>query len=281
MRTPENKSGKKSEYYIYSPGRTARELFLYPICAGLSCYEAGYLLQRNRFDSFLILYVISGSLNVRAEGIDGTAREGQFLILDCYSPHCYGTGEGCTVLWVHFDGITARGYAELAAERCGNICTLSNPAPAVEYLRAILRMISSCKTVQEALLSRILTDLMTEFLISPLPGRKDQGYAAAIQEVISYITDHLEENLNVETLCQRTAFSPYYFIRVFKRETGFTPHQYVMNVRMDTARYLLANTNMQIKEICSRVGFSSESTFSSAFRKAQGMSPAHYRSRIL
>lgn len=85
MRTPENKSGKKSEYYIYSPGRTARELFLYPICAGLSCYEAGYLLQRNRFDSFLILYVISGSLNVRAEGIDGTAREGQFLILDCYS----------------------------------------------------------------------------------------------------------------------------------------------------------------------------------------------------
>lgn len=281
MRSLGDKIREDSEYFIYSPGRTARELFLYPVCAGLFYYEAGYLLKRNRFDSFLVLYVVSGSLDVRADGLDGTVREGQFLILDCYSPHCYGTKEGCTALWVHFDGNFARRYAELAAERRGKICALPNPAPAVEYLRAILRMLSSGSAVQEALLSRCLVDLMTEFLTAPLPGEKEQGYAAAIQEVISYITSHLGENLNVETLCRRTALSPYHFIRVFKRETGFTPHQYVMNVRMDTARYLLANTNLQIKEICRRVGFSSESTFSGAFRKAQGMSPAQYRSRPL
>lgn len=280
MRQLDPKIRKDSKYYIYSPGKTARDLFLYPVCAGLFHYEPGYLLTRNRFDSFLILHVDAGSLEVRSGAFSGIAREGQFLILDCYSPHMYGTGEGCTASWVHFDGITARGYAELVISRCGNIFSLPNPLPAAEFLRMILKMFSSGKPIQEALLSRYLTDMMTEFLTAPLFEGEEQGYAAVIQEVVSYISGHLEENLNLEALCRRTALSPYHFIRVFKRETGFTPHQYVMNARMDAARYLLANTGLQIKEIGYRIGFSSESAFSSAFRKAEGMSPVQYRSRV-
>ena len=72
-------------------------------------------------------------------------------------------------------------------------------------------------------------------------------------------------------------FLPDHFLRVFKRETGFTPHEYVINTRLSNARYLLRNTAMSVKDICFSCGFSSESAFCITFKKRAKMTPAQYR----
>jgi AraC-like DNA-binding protein len=79
-------------------------------------------------------------------------------------------------------------------------------------------------------------------------------------------------------LASKAALSPYHFLRCFKKETGSTPHKYVLAVRINTAKHYLKNTSMSVKEIAAKCGFSSESGFCISFRHITGISPGEFRS---
>ena len=98
-----------------------------------------------------------------------------------------------------------------------------------------------------------------------------------INEVITYINEKFTENISVSELADRAMLSQYYFIRLFKKSTGYTPHEYIINLRLNAAKYLLKSSQSSIKEICFSTGFSCESAFCSTFKKATGLSPAQYR----
>jgi len=72
-------------------------------------------------------------------------------------------------------------------------------------------------------------------------------------------------------------FSPYYFTRKFKKETGMTPHQFLLSTRISAAKYNLSNTSMTISEIAYSCGFDDESAFCYCFRKREGVTPNEFR----
>jgi len=74
--------------------------------------------------------------------------------------------------------------------------------------------------------------------------------------------------------------SPYHFARLFKQSTGFTPHQYLINSRIERAKMLLAEKKLSIAEICEYVGFRSPSHFIALFRKFTSMTPKAYRDQL-
>lgn len=91
---------------------------------------------------------------------------------------------------------------------------------------------------------------------------------------------HFDEMITLDQLAAMSSLSPYYFSRQFTKAVGETPHQYIISVRIDAAKYLLKNTSLSIKEIGYRCGFSSESSFNTTFRKRCGHSPGQYRHLI-
>ena len=56
MKSCENFVSDKSQYFIYSPSKTARDIFLYPLQCGCFLYEPGYYLRRDSYDNFLLMY---------------------------------------------------------------------------------------------------------------------------------------------------------------------------------------------------------------------------------
>ena len=70
---------------------------------------------------------------------------------------------------------------------------------------------------------------------------------------------------------------PYYFSHCFKRQSGFSPMEYVINTRIDKAKILLANTSRSVEEIAYEVGYASSGSFINVFVKREGTSPARYR----
>ena len=106
------------------------------------------------------------------------------------------------------------------------------------------------------------------------------GLAAWQQRVVtSYIEEHLAEPIPLSTLAQLARLSPHYFCRAFKQSFGLPPHRYHSIRRVERAKTLLAKSSYSVTEIGLRLGFSETSSFSTAFRKATGLTPtAYYRS---
>ncbi len=71
--------------------------------------------------------------------------------------------------------------------------------------------------------------------------------------------------------------SPYHFARLFKAETGLSPHQYVIHRRVDRAKALLADADLTIAEVARAVGFANHSHLSSHVRRLLGVSPGTLR----
>jgi AraC-like DNA-binding protein len=277
MKSYEDHVGKDSEYYIYSPSRTAKETFLYPLQCGHFIYESGYYLNRDAFDSFLLMYVESGKMTLEYEGNVTNVQAGQFILINCYLPHIYYTEKGCQCLWCHFDGITAQPYYRLIQSQLGNVFSKINVYSALEKMTAIYTIFKTASPVREALISKYLTDILTLFLLNIRLEVNDYNNASMAESTITYINEHFAENITIDALAKKAGLSQYHFIRLFKEKTGFTPHRYLLNSRINAAKYLLKNSRLSTKSICFHTGFSSESVFCSAFKKECGMTPTEYR----
>ena len=93
----------------------------------------------------------------------------------------------------------------------------------------------------------------------------------------SYIDRHYDQPLTLDHLSQTAGFSPYHFIRLFHAAYRQTPHQYLIQRRIDQAKDLLGASDLPIQDICVEVGFESLGSFSTLFRRVTGLTPGAYR----
>lgn len=100
---------------------------------------------------------------------------------------------------------------------------------------------------------------------------------ACIKRAIEYLRDNLAADCRLAEVASAANLSPFHLIRVFKAETGRTPHDYLVDLRIARARELLAGDNFTIKEIACRCGFQEPGSFSRIFRQKVGASPREYR----
>lgn len=85
------------------------------------------------------------------------------------------------------------------------------------------------------------------------------------------------EPLDVGALARAARLSPAHFSREFKRAFGESPHQYLLNRRLERAAALLRSTDRSVADICFTVGLRSVGSFTTSFGRVFGMSPTAYR----
>ncbi len=265
-----------SEVYFHTASETAKSLFFYIRCTGRYQCDGTYAVHRQSYNSFLLLYVVSGSGYVLLDGRRTPIGEGSLILLDCYHPHGYGTEAGWDILWAHFDGVQARAYYNAIAQNHSLCVFLPDPYRAMRSLEKIFRMYHHEKRASEALINQYIVAVLTELLTCG-SERINDAVGGSMEESITFITQNLDQPLTLEDLARRAALSPFYFSRVFKRETGYTPHEYLINARVNAAKFYLKTTQHSNKEIAYRCGFTSESSFCTVFKRVAGITPQTYR----
>ncbi len=98
-----------------------------------------------------------------------------------------------------------------------------------------------------------------------------------LRRVLDHIDGHLEEEITVAGLAALANLSIFHFARMFTASVGVPPHRYVGRRRLENAMAQLAVGKLPLSEIAHKSGFSSQASFSRAFRRATGMTPGEYR----
>ncbi len=93
---------------------------------------------------------------------------------------------------------------------------------------------------------------------------------------IDYIQDNLTQDISLEAIANELGISRYYFCRLFKKSTGVSPHQYVIQCRIDRAKKLLSQKHKNIADVALQVGFTNQSHFSKHFKRIVGITPKKF-----
>jgi transcriptional regulator GlxA family with amidase domain len=101
-----------------------------------------------------------------------------------------------------------------------------------------------------------------------------------IEEVRSWVLNHLDEDMPVERLAVRARMSPRNFARVFLKDTGTTPARFVERLRVEAARRRLEESRDKLDKIADDCGFGSISSLRRSFQRLIHVRPADYRSRF-
>ncbi|MBZ4407135.1 AraC family transcriptional regulator [Myxococcus sp. XM-1-1-1] len=143
-------------------------------------------------------------------------------------------------------------------------------------LKVIATFLTAARAVQDRHAARMAKLLQT-------PGgsraarRRGGLSAAALHRVQLFIEAHLARRIRMEELAQRSGLSVFYFTRAFRQSMGMTPHAYVQQRRVERAREFLSRTSLSLRDIALEVGFSSQSHFTTVFRRLTGLTPAVIR----
>lgn len=98
-----------------------------------------------------------------------------------------------------------------------------------------------------------------------------------LQKVREYIQKNLHQEIKLIELAAIAQMSPYHFLRLFKQTTHVTPHQYILQCRIEKAKFLLQQRQLSIAEIASRVGFCDQSHLSRCFKRSLGVTPRQFQ----
>ena len=121
----------------------------------------------------------------------------------------------------------------------------------------------------------IVLQLLSHFLKHAQP--KTEMEDNRIAKSVMYIRKHLNESIELEKLAEISCLSKDHFIRLFKKELGNTPLQYINQKKIEKAQLLLVTEDLAVKEIAFRLAFEDYSYFNRLFKKITGVTPQEYR----
>ena len=122
----------------------------------------------------------------------------------------------------------------------------------------------------------VIVSLITRITHKQLDAEEDE-IRALVLEIKDYLDRHYINEINLTEMAASLYINPFYLIHVFKKETGFSPKQYVINRRIGEAQNMLINTNKTFAEISKLVGYDNSNYFNHLFKKIIGVSPGKFR----
>lgn len=246
-----------------------------------------YFTKREGLDSYLIKYVISGEGLLDYQGQTYTLKPGQIFWIDCREPAYYRTSPEVghwRVLWVHFTGISAAFYYDLFQTKNGRSPVLTMPADnhLQEYLRELIALYDNKSNVLASDLSAAL--LLTQMLTDILRVTDNEHDWLCVPESVSlardYLTEHYNERITLDELAAKYAVSKFHFQKQFKRFTGYTPNDFLLQLRLNHAKEYLRTTDRPVSQIACDVGIQNVSHFINLFKKQEGITPMVYRNNF-
>jgi AraC-like DNA-binding protein len=274
----------ESVWLTVTPSQTAKSSVLYVQELGDFIAHGGYYTRREGLASYLIKYTLSGEGLLDYRGQTYTILPDQLFWIDCQNAQYYRTSPktgNWRVLWVHFYGPTSTAYYNIfqMQNKQSPVITLPPSNRVGQMLRALISLYDGAEStlVSDVSASGILTQLVVETIRNTDAQREWLGAPEYIRQARSYLAGHYAERVTLDDLALRYSVSKFYFQKLFRRYTGYSPNEYLQTVRLNKAKEYLRTTDNAIAQIGCDVGIQNTSHFINLFKQHEGITPSSYR----
>ncbi|MCM0649549.1 AraC family transcriptional regulator [Clostridium swellfunianum] len=249
----------------------------------------GYAGKNHYHDNIELNYVVSGTAFYTIDDTVYEVREGNLLILN---PGIYH--QQFIPSDVHTQGLHI-GINKLFLKGLSQNLILPDGTSPLAVLTKYANEFSSCihqiiveqesKLAGHELVLKTLVMRLIVILIRELYSVEDKAdsyklsfeyseKSIMVNTIIEYINNHYNEEISLDKLSKNHYLSPVYLSKVFKEETGDSPINYLINLRLDKAKELLEKGSLSIKAVAKLVGYNDAYYFSKLFKKHFGISPS-------
>lgn len=265
-----------SYYHVCPVSGVNKTLHHYLVMCGHFWGEEGYQIDRLYYKHLLLAYILDGEFFLKYEGKEYRAFAGDTVFIDCQKPHHYGAVMRVEFYFAHFSGGQSHQICADLNEKAGPVLRSENSKNVENSLHYLLYCLNHDKFPPSYVVSSRLYNIMCD-LYSEDEEPETRRMYQSISPAFEFIRYNLSNPISTTDMADSVHMSRSYFSRVFSKVTGQSPHDYLIKLRLEMAKQLLATTDMTIKEISGAVGYNSELGFISAFTKNVGTSPGRYR----
>jgi AraC family transcriptional regulator of arabinose operon len=246
---------------------------------GISYCDGSYRIARKNSQITVIEYVIQGRGTVVTDGNTFTASAGDIYLLHRGSTHCYiSDGDDPWVkIWMNVGGPLVDSLVlDYGISNVNHVRGLDIKSLFEEVLSAARSFTGDSNSffTQAALAFHRMAAA-----IHAAARSQEDSLPPEAARLKRWLDRRIYEKAEISEFAAHIFRSPSQAIRIFKKQFGTTPYDYLLGKRIETAKLLLRNTNLPVKEIAYRLNFADEHYFSNYFKKRAGTSPAKYRGR--
>jgi AraC family transcriptional regulator len=237
-----------------------------------------------RHEAFSVAAVLSGQFAYRGDNGGAYLAPGALLTGNsgrCFRcAHEHGAGDRCVSL--SFSGEMAGEVAAAVAGRAAFAFERASAPPSDATAPIVARFAALAEGRDVGVAEDVLWSTLERIIVgvSGRGGRSaapDKSEARRVAAAIRAIDDDPTEEHGLDGLARAAGLSRYHFLRLFRRATGATPHQFLIQTRLRRAALRIAGTREPIISIALESGFGDLSTFNRRFRAVFGASPRRFR----
>lgn len=238
---------------------------------GITNPMQGYSICRQNSTICLFEYVISGVGYVKLENRWVKVSAGDFYILPSDGDHEYRSdnADPWKKIWINYKSK----YMKTLLEGYGINGGVYRVDGAEELFLELYRLADLKENTKN--IAFTIADLLYKIVrlaVNETRGDENDEYGMK-----KYIAENLFNKMTLDDLAASMHMSKSNVIRAFKRSCGVTPYEYLMELRIETAKTLLCDTTLSIKEIAEKLVFFDDNYFSAQFLRRVGMRPGAYR----
>ncbi|MCR5180219.1 MAG: AraC family transcriptional regulator [Bacteroidaceae bacterium] len=298
------KDGFQGERSIVLPPKVVEMEMQDPLASSLYVTDIGYYPAaqyhyRDRtkpIAQHVLIYCVSGSGWYRIGKKDSPAaktyevKANEFCILPAGKPHAYGSSdsEPWTIYWLHFQGEHAAIYAQGAQNPQ---VVLPNLQSRIGHRNSIFEEIFTTLHRDSGLHAlRFVSSLLHYYLASmrylqqyrqaEVPKPKTTDEEAIVEATVHFLKENIGQRLSLSDMAAYAGYSVSHFSAIFRRKTGKSPIIFFNRLKIEYACNMLETTDIQVNQLCYKVGIDDPYYFSRLFSRHVGCSPGTYRKKL-
>ena len=269
----------KIEESIYPFFPEAERLPFYLTGIGGSEYQS-HIKRDEGYQWHQLLFSAEGEGVLKADGQSFEIKKGSCFFLRKGTPHeYYPHGEKWEVRWISFDGYCCEWVIDDLSLGQASVVTLPESSAAEDIFDKML--ISQREDILYCgySCSGLVYDMLIEFhrhMSADVTSSRSRKLST-ILPALKFMHDHFSEDFSLSSLSAVIGVTPQHFCRLFREALSMRPTDYLLKLRLDEAKRLIREGDLQMSQIALRCGFNDASYFSTVFKKHEGLSPAEWQ----